>query len=56
MPRRILDRTQAAIRDATYDMTIHAVEEMAEDGLDITDFDRRFGPCNKDLKLLVIFK
>ena len=39
MPRRILDRIRAAIRDAMYDMTIHAVEEVAEDGLDITDFE-----------------
>ena len=35
MPRRILDRIQEAIRDAAYDMTIHAVEEIAEDKLDL---------------------
>jgi hypothetical protein len=36
MPRRILDQIQAAIRNATYDMTVHAMEEMAEDDLDLT--------------------
>jgi hypothetical protein len=39
MPRRILDQIRAAIRDATYDMTIHAVEEMAEDKLDYLDVE-----------------
>ena len=39
MPRRIIDRIRAAVREATYDMTIHAVEEMAEDGLDLIDVE-----------------
>jgi hypothetical protein len=39
MPRRILDRIRGAIRNATYDMTAHAVEEMAEEALDITDVE-----------------
>jgi hypothetical protein len=33
MPRRILDRIREAIRNAEYDMTAHAVEELAEDQL-----------------------
>jgi len=39
MPRRILDRIREAIRNAAYDMTIHAVEEMAEDKLDLIDVE-----------------
>ncbi len=39
MPGRILDRIRAAIRDAAYDMTAHATEEMAEDNLDLTDVE-----------------
>lgn len=39
MPRRILDRIRGAIRNATYDMTVHAVEEMAEEALDLTDIE-----------------
>jgi len=39
MPRRILDRIRMAIRNAVYDMTIHAVEEMAEDKLDLVDVE-----------------
>ncbi|MBI3621295.1 MAG: DUF4258 domain-containing protein [Nitrospirae bacterium] len=39
MPRRILDRIQAAIRDGAYDMTAHAVAEMAEDELDLVDVE-----------------
>ena len=39
MPRRILDRIRMAIRNAAYDMTIHAVEEMAEDKLDFIDVE-----------------
>jgi hypothetical protein len=39
MPRRILDRIRAAIRNGTYDMTGHAVDEMAEDGLDLVDVE-----------------
>ena len=39
MARRILDRIQTAIRNGEYDMTVHAVEEMAEDQLDLTDVE-----------------
>ncbi|MEK6665102.1 MAG: DUF4258 domain-containing protein [candidate division NC10 bacterium] len=39
MPRRVLDRIRAAIRNAAYDMTVHAVEEMAEDDLDLIDVE-----------------
>jgi len=28
-----------AIRDSTYDMTVHAIEEMAEDHLDISEIE-----------------
>ncbi len=39
MPRRIIDQIRVAIRDGAYDMTVHAVEEMAEDGLDLVDVE-----------------
>ena len=39
MPQRIFDRIRAAMRQAAYDMTAHAIEEMAEDGLDIFDVE-----------------
>ena len=39
MARRIIDRIRAAVRDAAYDMTVHAVEEMAEDDLDLIDVE-----------------
>ena len=39
MPRRTLERIRAAIRKGSYDMTVHAVEEMAEDELDMTDVE-----------------
>ncbi len=39
MPRRMLDRIREAIRNATYDFTAHAVEEMAEEGLDFLDVE-----------------
>jgi len=39
MPRRIIDRIRVAIRDGNYDMTYHAVEEMAEDKLGIGDVE-----------------
>ena len=39
MSRRILDRIRAAIRNAAYDVTAHAVEEMAEDALDVVDVE-----------------
>jgi hypothetical protein len=39
LSRRILDRIRAAIRNATYDVTAHAIEEMAEDALDVVDVE-----------------
>lgn len=39
MPQRVLERIRAAIRHAVYDMTAHAMEEMAEDSLDILDVE-----------------
>lgn len=39
MTRRILDRIRNAIRSGNYDMTHHAVEEMAEDNLGILDIE-----------------
>jgi hypothetical protein len=39
MPDGILARIRAAIRAASYDMTIHAVEEMAEDRLVLDDIE-----------------
>lgn len=39
MPRRILDRIRGAIRNGAYDMTVHAVGEMAEDELDLADIE-----------------
>ena len=40
MPRRNIDDIREKIRLGKYDMTVHAVEEMAEDGLDILDFEQ----------------
>ena len=39
MPRRTIDRVRDAIRTGNYDMTYHAVEEMAEDELGIFDVE-----------------
>ena len=39
MPRRIIDRIREKIRLQQYDMTVHAMEEMAEDNLDILDIE-----------------
>ena len=39
MPRRTLDRIREAIRNAAFDMTVHAIEEMAEDHLDLWDVE-----------------
>lgn len=40
MARRNIDDIRDKIRIGKYDMTVHAVEEMAEDGLDILDFEQ----------------
>ena len=40
MPRRNIDEIREKIRLGKYDMTLHAMEEMAEDGLDIFDFEQ----------------
>jgi hypothetical protein len=39
VPRRIIDKIRNAIRTGNYDMTYHAVEEMAEDNLEILDVE-----------------
>jgi len=39
MSARVLQRIQTAVVNGEYDVTIHAVEEMAEDGLDILDVE-----------------
>ena len=39
MPHRLIDRIRERIRKLEYDMTVHAMEEMAEDDLDILDIE-----------------
>ncbi|MDI6736386.1 MAG: DUF4258 domain-containing protein [bacterium] len=39
MLRRVIERIRNAIRNGNYDMTHHAVEEMAEDKLGIFDVE-----------------
>lgn len=39
MPRGIIERIRYAIKSVNYDMTFHAVEEMAEDKLGIVDIE-----------------
>lgn len=39
MPRRIIEKIRNAIRTGNYDMTYHAVEEMAEDEFGILDIE-----------------
>jgi len=39
MTQRVLDRIQFAILTGDYDLTRHAIEEMAEDGLGILDVE-----------------
>lgn len=39
MPHRLIDRIREKIRLREYDMTVHAMEEMAEDDLDILDIE-----------------
>lgn len=39
MPRRVIDRIRDAIRTGNYDLTCHAVEEMAEDEFGIYDIE-----------------
>ena len=40
MPHRVIDRLRQKILLRDYDMTVHAVEEMAEDDLDIFDIEQ----------------
>ena len=40
MPRSRIERIRERIRRRQYDLTVHAVEEMAEDDLDITDVEQ----------------
>jgi len=39
MPRKKLDQIREKVRLRQYDMSLHAMEEMAEDGLDILDVE-----------------
>lgn len=39
MSRRLLERIRAAIISGDYDLTHHAIDEMAEDGLGIFDVE-----------------
>lgn len=39
MPHRLIERIRQKILLRLYDMTVHAVEEMAEDDLDILDIE-----------------
>ena len=39
MPHRVIDRIRRTILLGDYDLTIHAVEEMAEDYLDVFDIE-----------------
>lgn len=39
MPQRTLYRIRAAVRNGAYDLTAHAVEEMAEDNLGRVDVE-----------------
>ena len=39
MTRRVIDRIREKIRLQQYDMTVHAMEEMAEDNLNILDIE-----------------
>lgn len=39
MSTRLVHKIQTAISNGEYDVTVHAVEEMAEDGLDILDVE-----------------
>ena len=39
MPRDVIEKIRDAIRTGNYDMTFHAVEEMAEDELVILDVE-----------------
>jgi len=40
VPRRSIERIRALIRQRQYDLTAHAIEEAAEDELDIVDVER----------------
>jgi hypothetical protein len=39
VPRRVIEKIRNAIRMGNYDMTFHAMEEMAEDNLRIIDIE-----------------
>ena len=39
MPRRVIEKIRDAVRTGNYDMTFHAIEEMAEDELGILDIE-----------------
>lgn len=39
MPRNLIEKIREAIRSGNYDMTLHALEEMADDNLRIVDIE-----------------
>jgi Domain of unknown function (DUF4258) len=39
MPRAAIEKIRESVRARRYDVTIHAIEEMAEDGLTIEDVE-----------------
>ncbi len=39
MSRRIINKIRNAVKNGDYDLTYHAVEEMAEDDLEISDIE-----------------
>lgn len=39
MPKRILEKIRRAVEAGAYDMTVHAMDEMAEDDLGIHDVE-----------------
>jgi len=39
MPRRIIDKIRDSIRNNNYDLTYHAIEEMADDNLETLDIE-----------------
>jgi hypothetical protein len=40
VPHRVIERIREQILLRNYDMTVHAMEEMAEDGLDVLDVEQ----------------
>lgn len=45
MPRSKIEQIREKVKLRQYDMTVHAVEEMAEDDLDIIDVEQAVSPA-----------